>query len=193
MPRPNRSAERRAELLPSIAKTFADLGYRRTTTAELASRCDAKEVVLYRLWPDKRAMFLASIEHVYDLSVLAWEKLLVVADSRSVAERLLDYESTHHGEFGLYRLVFAGLSEADDAEVRASLVRMYRRYHEFVVRRLLEHRGQDRDPAATLAAWALVGMGTISSIGRELGLMTTTERKQLWEEVGPVLLGKKQR
>lgn len=193
MPRPNRSLERRAELLPAIAKTFADLGFRRTTTAELAARCDTQEVVLYRLWSDKRAMFLAALEHVYDVSVLAWEKLLVADDDRSAAERLLAYEATHHGEFGLYRLVFAGLNEVDDEDVRNALIRMYRRYHEFVVRRLLEHRGQDRAPAANLAAWALVGMGTMSSIGRELGLLTAAERKQLWEEVGPLLLGKKKR
>ena len=65
MPRPNHSAQRRRELTPIVARTFAELGFRRTTTAELARRCGVRENVLYRLWPDKKAMFIAAIEYVY--------------------------------------------------------------------------------------------------------------------------------
>ena len=39
MARPNRSDERREELVPAVAATFAEYGYRRTTTAMLAERC----------------------------------------------------------------------------------------------------------------------------------------------------------
>jgi AcrR family transcriptional regulator len=167
-------------LLPEIARAFAELGFRRTTTAELASRCAVQEVVLYRLWPDKKAMFIAAIEHVYDASRAAWEELLAATG--------------RHGEWGLYRLVFAGLSELDDDQVRAALRRMYLRYHEFIVRRLDEHRGGGADGApAELAAWALIGMGTVTSIGRELGLLGPAHRKRLWDHVGPLLLGRRQR
>jgi AcrR family transcriptional regulator len=192
-PRPNRSLERRRELLPKIALAFAQLGYRRTTTAELAQRCGAQEVVLYRLWPDKKAMFIAAIDHVFDASTLAWEKLMSADDEKSVAERLLAYEATHHGEMGLYRIIFAGLSEADDPQVRTALARMYQRYHEFIVRRLAEHRADGGSPEAALAAWALIGMGTMGSIGRELGFLTPADRRRLWEEIGPLLLGKRRR
>jgi AcrR family transcriptional regulator len=167
------------------------LGFRRTTTAELAARCGTQEVVLYRLWLDKKAMFIAAIEHVYDASRAAWEQLLSADDGRSAAERLLAYEATHHGEWGLYRLVFAGLSEVDDAQVRSALRRMYRRYHQFIVRRLTEHRGGAKGTPAGLAAWALIGMGTVTSIGRELGLLGAVPRRRLWEAIGPLLLGKR--
>ncbi|MBL8724822.1 MAG: TetR/AcrR family transcriptional regulator [Planctomycetes bacterium] len=193
MPRANRSQNRRAELLPDIARAFAELGYRRTTTAALAARCATKEMVLYRLWPDKKSMFLAAIEHVYDVSVAAWERLLAAADGRSAAERLLAYEATHHGEFGLYRLVFAGLSETDDVEIRAALARMYQRYHEFIVRRLVEHRGPRQRSTTDLVAWALIGMGTVSSIGRELDLLPPRQRQRLWATVGRRLLGPRRR
>jgi len=174
-----------------MARAFAELGYRRATTAELAARCDTQEVVLYRLWPDKKAMFIAALGHVYDASTLVWEGLLAGNDGRSSAERLLAYEATHHGEFGLYRLVFAGLNEVDDRDVRQELCHMYRRYHEFVVRRLLEHRADKNAVAPDLVAWALIGMGTISSIGRELGLLQPAQRRRLWETVGPLLLGER--
>lgn len=149
--------------------------------------------MLYRLWPDKKAMFIAAIEYVYDASRTAWEELLAATDEHSAAQRLLAHEATHHGEWGLYRLVFAGLSEVDDAQVREALSRMYRRYHEFIVRRLAEHRGTASGTPAELAAWALIGMGTISSIGRELGLFSAEERKRLWDEIGPQLLGRRRK
>ena len=76
MPRPNLSNERRLELVPIVARTFAELGYRRTTTAALAERCKVRENILYRLWPDKRAMFVASLDYVYQLSEETWAQLL---------------------------------------------------------------------------------------------------------------------
>jgi AcrR family transcriptional regulator len=146
-----------------------------------------QENILYRLWPDKRAMFVAAIDYVYDLSTEKWEALLAGADrDTSAAERILEYESKHHGEFGLYRIVFAGLTETDDDQVRAALRRMYGRYQEFIERRIGEHRGDAR--GADLAAWAIVGLGTVSSIARDLGLMDAAARRRLWKQVGPTLL-----
>jgi AcrR family transcriptional regulator len=179
--------------VPKVAHAFAQLGYRRATTAELARRCGVQEVILYRLWPDKKAMFIAAIEHVYDASQKAWAKLLSAQDRHTAAERLLAFEATHHGEHGLYRLVFAGLNESDDPQIHAALGRMYSRYHEFIARRLLDHRGGATGPKAELAAWALIGMGTIGSIGRDLGFLPPAERKRLWEEIGTLLLGKRRR
>jgi AcrR family transcriptional regulator len=165
MARPNHSAQRRRELTPIVAKTFAEFGFRRTTTAELAGRCGVRENVLYRLWPDKKAMFIAAIAYVYELSATIWGKLLAEGDGRaSTAARLLEYESTHHGEFGLYRIVFAGLSETDDPEIRDALAEMYRRYHRFIQRQISAHRAQGNAggaPDATVAAWAVVGLGTV--------------------------------
>lgn len=193
MPRPNQTAEKRAELLPIVARAFAELGYRRTTTAELAERCGVRENVLYRLWPDKKAMFIAAIEYVYELSAQTWQKLLTESDGmRTAASRLLDYESTHHGEFGLYRIVFAGLSETDDPEIRTALAEMYKRYHRFIQQRIGDHREQ-QDAAAgldeTLAAWAVIGLGTVANIGRELGLLTDRKRRALFRGIGRTLLG----
>jgi AcrR family transcriptional regulator len=196
MPRASRAQERRRELIPTVAGAFAELGYRRATTAELARRCGVQENVLYRLWPDKRAMFVAAIEHVYDLSIEIWERLLSgeEGDGRTAAERLLDYEAEHHGEFGLYRIVYAGLSETDDDQIRAALSRMYDRYRTFIGRRVREHRGGKGQGADLDAvAWALIGMGTMTSIGRELDLMPAAQRRRLWEQVGRQLLGPRSR
>jgi AcrR family transcriptional regulator len=192
MPRPNRSAEKRETLLPILAEAFAGMGYSKATTAELARRCGVQETVLYRLWPDKKAMFLAAIDHVFDRSMAIWTELLEATKGKATgAERILAHEAVHHGEFGLYRVLFTGLDEVEDDEVREHLRRTYRRFQRYVRDRVAEHRAARRirggvEPEA--AAWAILGLGTIASIGRELGLLTTAARRQLLAGVGRELL-----
>ncbi|MEM8884499.1 MAG: TetR/AcrR family transcriptional regulator [Planctomycetota bacterium] len=187
------SQERKQELIPVLARAFSELGFRRATTAELARRCEVQENILYRLWKDKRAMFVDAIEYVYDLSAQLWEELLAEnGDGRTAAERVLACEAEHHGEFGLYRIIFAGLMETDDEEIRQALRRMYGRYQSFVQRRLEEHRaekgGKMKRVGADLSAWAILGMGTVTSIGRDLGLLSNDDRRRLWEQIGRVLI-----
>ena len=192
MPRPSQADERRKRLLPIVARTFADFGYRRTTTAELAKRCKVRENILYRLWRDKKAMFVASIEFVYALSADTWQGLLAEGDDgQRPAERLLQYESRHHGESGLQRLVFAGLNETDDPAIRKALGTMYRRFHRFIGEQISAYRGDHRRarrPDAALSAWAVIGLGTLASIVQELGLLQPGRRKRFIADVGRVLI-----
>ncbi len=194
MPRPSLAIERRSELIPVIARAFADLGYRRTTTAELAERCGIQENILYRLWPDKKAMFIAAIEHCFEIGARAWQRALDGSpEGGSAAERLLAYESRHHGELGLARIVFAGLNEADDPDIRRALAGMYRSYQAFMAERIREHRGRpdrrsDGPGDEDLTAWAFIGLGTIGSIARELRLLGDRDRRRLLGDVGRRLL-----
>ncbi|MEX0654576.1 MAG: TetR/AcrR family transcriptional regulator [Phycisphaeraceae bacterium] len=196
MPRPSLAHERRAELRPVIARAFAEAGYRRMTTAELARRCGLQETQLFRLWPDKRAMFLAAIDYVYAVAVEQWQTLLRASEvddgGDDAAQRLLAYEAKHHGEWGLYRIVFAGLSESDDPEVRRALRRMYARFHRFIARQITAHRaaneGATHTPDPELAAWAIIGMGTVADVLRELRVGSAAQRRELFEQVGQVML-----
>ncbi len=193
MPRPSRLADQRSTLLPVIAAAFAELGYRRATTAALAQRCQVGENILYRHWPDKKAMFLAALDSVYVRSEETWKQILSSTDgSSSSFERLLAYESKHHGEHRLYRIVFAGLSETDDAEIRAALRGLYGRFHAFVRRQVESHRGSRARSSAVPAdacAWAIVGLGTVANIARELGLLADARRAELLAGVGRHIAG----
>lgn len=198
MPRPSLIDVKRRELIPVVARAFVDLGYRRATTAELARRCGVRQNILYRLWPDKKAMFIASIDYVYELSARTWESIGGgSAREGTSAARLLEYESTHLGEFGHSRIIFAGLGETDDPDIRRALAEMYLKYQRFVLNQVGRHRtgsgarsrGSGRSPDAGLSAWALVGLGTVASIVRELGLLNDRERRRLMIEVGSTLLG----
>jgi AcrR family transcriptional regulator len=197
----------RKRLLPAVARAFAELGYRRATTAQLARCCRVRENVLYRAWPSKRAMFLASIDYVFQNSLQTWRALLTSAagaraddgshdDGSRGAQRVLEYESLHHGEFGLYRIVFAALNESRDPEVRAALRDMYVGFHAFLISQLCaarpvpDHRRSKRSCPINLdqTAWALVGLGTVVSIARELDLLRPGRRRALMRRVGDHLL-----
>ena len=194
--RPNLSHEKRRALIPIVAAAFAELGYRRCTTAEVARRCKVRENVLYRLWPSKREMFIASIAFVFENAAELWRTVGErnaggPNDPRSIAERILDYETTHHGEFGRYRIIFAGLNEIDDPAIRAALSDMYQNFAGILKARILEHRralGQSDEPDADSAAWALIGLGTVSDVLRELKLVSEKTRKRMFDDVGRLLL-----
>jgi len=190
MGRPSTVEDKRREFLPIVAGAFAELGYRRLTSAELAGRCGVGENVLYRIWPDKQAMFLAALEWVYMASERTFERLLAEPGSgESAFLRLLSHEARHLGEHGLYRIVFAGLSETDDPRIRAALQDLYGRFHAFVRRQLSAHRvaGAPGDLDAETAAWAIVGLGTVANIGRELGLIGAARRESLMWDAGRLL------
>jgi AcrR family transcriptional regulator len=192
MSRPSTLEDKRREFLPIVAGAFADLGYRRLTSAELAARCGVGENVLYRIWPDKVAMFLAALEWVYLASERTWERLMHDEKAgESVFLRLLAYEARHMGEHGLHRIVFAGLSETDDPRIKSALRDLYGRFHVFVRGRISAHRGAGSKSAldAELAAWAIVGLGTVANIGRELGLINAERREALLWDAGRLLAG----
>jgi len=183
-------------LLPLIARTFADLGYRRATTSEIARRCRVQENILYRMWKDKREMFLAAIDFIFHRSQGIWDDLLAEKGShQSPAELLLKHESVHFGETGLYRIAFAALAQADDPEIRKALVRMYRSFHGFIREQILEHRkfrGAGKGPDPDLAAWSIIGIGTVMNLVQELNLTPARVRKQLLSSAGSCLLGGKE-
>ena len=72
MANPSKIQQRRREFTPLVAMAFIELGYRGTTTAQLARRCGVRENVLYRVWPTKKAMFLDAVEYVFtDVSLMS--------------------------------------------------------------------------------------------------------------------------
>ena len=188
MPRPDRSEERREELTPTLAEAFAQLGYAGATTAKLAAHCGLAENQLYRLWPSKKAMFLAVIAYLYRQQAAWWEDQLSEGDPATAVARILEREGRERGSTGLHRVLFAGLSATDDEEIRTALAAMYRSFHKFIVTLLKQRPGAEgMDP--TLAAWALIGLGTVSNIARELDLFSVTTQRKLMREVGGGLAG----
>ncbi len=199
MPRPNRTKEKRAELMPIVASAFSELGYRKATTKALAERCGVQENILYRLWADKKAMFVASIDYLFESTMRQWQTLIDAAEADpaggTAAERILAYDAAHRGDSGFYRITFAALSETDDPDVRAALKRMYSKFTGVIESQIEGHRGHAAGPSrggelpgAAVAAWAVLGVATAADIGRETGLLSAAKRKRLVAEAGRWLL-----
>ena len=191
VPPANRRDERRAELLPELAAAFAQLGFAGATTAKLAGHCGLAENQLYRLWPSKQAMFLAVIANLYEQQAAWWEAELAAGDPETGLQRILEKEGRERGSTGLHRVLFAGLSVVDDPEVREALAAMYTRFHGFIVALLKRQPGGGGGLGVTpeLAAWALIGLGTVSNLARELDLFPPATQRRLMCEVGGGLAG----
>jgi AcrR family transcriptional regulator len=199
MARQETQEERRSRLLPILTQAFIDLGFRRATTAELAARCRLRENELYRIWKDKKAMFIDAVQQVYDNTMKAWSQLSAADESTSMAERVLAHQAINQGRMGFYRIVFAGLQETDDAEIKAALRNLYRKFHESIVEMILQHHAasfpdmpreeqKETKCRAELAAWAMIGLGAIADIDRCVKLTSAKKRQHLMETVGKTLL-----
>lgn len=189
MGRPNMRAEQRTKLIPIVARAFAELGYGRATTAELARRCETQEAVLYRLWDDKPSMFAAAIDHVVEASVGVWNSVAANANaSAAPLQAVLEHEGEHLGENGLYRLLFAGVLERAEPRIGEAIARAYRAFHRELVGLAKRHRGEGGTLDHAAMAWGMIGLGTAITIGRELDLLSSRQHKSLLRCVGEHLI-----
>lgn len=197
MGRPSRLDEQRRRLLPRIAMAFGELGYRRATTAKLAARCKVKEMILYRLWKDKREMFLRSLETLFDRRREELEQAIRESSVRgSRARKLIAYASQHYDDRGLARAVFAGLAETDDPDIRNALADMYRNYEAYLAGMIREHRARSGSSAkdqARAIALGMMGAVTILNVYGELGIVAPRHRAAFYRStlsvLGPLFLG----
>ncbi len=192
MPRPSNADERRRKLLPVITEAFSELGFRRATTAELAARCDVRENILYRLWDDKKAMFVAAIDFLFERRLGTWKSILKeTAEDESRVDRLIELTAKNLGEEGLYRIIFAALCETHDPDIKDALERLYRRYHGLVEGEIDEHRRRE-DPGKVAGnddtAWALIGLVTFMNVAIDLKLMGPRRREQIFSKMARFLL-----
>ena len=192
MPRPSQIDEQRKRLLPIVCQVFSELGYHRTTTAKLAKRCKVRENILYRLWRDKKAMFLAAIDDIFQRRAERWGQILAEqGTSEQAADAMIAYEAKHQGEFGFYRVVFTALVEADDPDVRKAIAGMYRRFHERLRKLIETNRPNENSPAglsADATAWAMIGLATVSNIIKELELLRPRQREDMFARTAKFLI-----
>ena len=78
-------------------------------------------------------------------------------------------------------------------EIREALARMYDHFQKFIRDQIEQHRAASEacdgaKVASTSAAWAVIGLGTVANIGRELRLMDDSDRRRLMEQAGRCLL-----
>jgi AcrR family transcriptional regulator len=130
------AAKRREQLLDRAATLFAERGYARATTAELAKAAGVTEPIIYRHFDSKRDLFIALIERTGRETIERWEADLAGAsDPAERLRRLLgDNPMVKPGAENAYRVILQAIAEVDDPAIHEALKGHIQRLHEFVVR-----------------------------------------------------------
>jgi AcrR family transcriptional regulator len=159
------ASKRREQLLDCAAQLFAERGYARATTNELAKAAGVTEPIIYRHFDSKRDLFVALIERTGRETIEQWEKHL--ADAAETAERLRRLLGdnpmvTERGRFA-YRVILQAISEVGQDEVIHDALRNHiKSLHAFLTEELeaaqKEHKVTARF-SAEIIGWLLIHLG----------------------------------
>lgn len=158
------ASKRREQLLDCAAELFAQNGYARATTAQLAKAAGVTEPIIYRHFDSKRDLFVALIERTGRETIEQWEQHL--ADAEDPAERLrrLIGDNPMVSERGrrAYRVILQAISEVDDPVIHDALRNHIKSLHAFLIEELDEaqknHKVTQRF-TAEIVAWLLIHLG----------------------------------
>ena len=159
------AAERRMQLLDCAADLFAQRGYARATTAELAKAAGVTEPIIYRHFKSKRDLFVELIRRTGEQTLERWRAHL--ADADDPAERLKRLIGdnpmvTGTGKQG-YRVFLQAISEVGHEEaIRVALEDHLRKLHDFLqdeLQRAQDNRRVTTRFSADLIAWLLIYTG----------------------------------
>jgi AcrR family transcriptional regulator len=167
------------------------MGYRRATTSQIARRCEVQENVLYRVWPSKEDMFAAVIDYIYRRTIQKWQQVFEQNPHLDKTTAILEYERVHHGENRLYQIVFAGLTETQSPVIRQALQAMYQNFQKYLAHLIKTHQDQNESQDklnASITAWAMIGIGMVEQIRRELDLAGSKNHGKIIYQVGQFLL-----
>ncbi|NNN35308.1 TetR/AcrR family transcriptional regulator [Streptomyces sp. S3(2020)] len=160
--------ERRESVIRAAITEFAIAGYRATTTAAIAERVGVTQPYLFRLFPDKKAIFVAALERSAEDTRSAFERAAdgvrggdrawqVMADA--YARLISTYPETLLMQMQGYAAVAAAEVQGDDLigeVVRAGWMRVWETVHLSL--------GADAERTARFFACGMLG-NTLTAIG----------------------------
>ncbi len=158
------AAQRREQLLDVAAKLFAERGYARTTTAQLAESAGVTEPIIYRHFKSKRDLFVALIRRAGRETLLTWKRHLRGAgDPAERLRRLLgDNPMVRPEGRDAYRVFLQAITEVDDEKIHEALADHIKMLHAFFVEELIRAQGEHKVTSkfpADLLAWMLIDLG----------------------------------
>lgn len=158
------AAKRREQLLDVAAQLFAQAGYARATTAELAKAAGVTEPIIYRHFKSKRDLFVALVERAAERTIRQWEDHL--AGAKDPAERLLRLLGDNpmvslHGRY-VYRVILQAITEVEDEKIQTAVKRHIGELHKFLARELKRAQSEGKvtkNSSAEIIAWLLIDIG----------------------------------
>lgn len=181
---PRQSAEvRREAILAGAREVFAASSYGQADTAGLAAAAGVKAPALYRYFPTKRDLYLATLADAGPRLLAIWERALAAVDdpARAIWEIGMGYYDHTASRSPTMRLWFQAVGETADPEVR-TLVRETLGGAVALVAATIE-KGQAagrfrRDLDARAAAWYFMGIGLSMDVLFQLGFQDDLSREE---------------
>lgn len=168
------AAERRRNILAGAERVFASTTYARAGTAALAREAGVKPAALYRYFPGKRALYLATLESAGRRLLGLWQERASRGDD--VLAILWDvgmaYFAHVESRTPTMRLWLQALGDEGDGEVHGAAARSCLEATAFVERLLREGQAKgsvrsDLDPR--LGAWEFLAIGLAFDLAGLLG------------------------
>ncbi|MEO1583257.1 MAG: helix-turn-helix domain-containing protein [Planctomycetota bacterium] len=167
---------RRAQLLDVAADLFADRGYARATTAEIARAAGVTEPVIYRHFQSKRDLFVALVEQTAEQTLDLWRRSLEAADDPGERLQILlganPMVALGDDEAVRYRIILQAITETSDEMIHRAVVDHFRSVHAFVeseVTAAQQARKVSGRVPAGMIAWILIdvalGFGVLEAMG----------------------------
>ena len=192
------AAERRKQLLQTASKLFAEQGYARTTTAQLAQQAGVTEPIIYRHFASKRDLFVALIEETGNTTLKIWEESLENAsDPAERLEILLRQNpmiALGDEEAIAYRVIIQSITEVDDSEIHKAVNAHFHALHDFLTAQVSDAQkaGEVRTRfPAEMIAWMLVDVALGYGVMQAMGVRDTNRAstgQPLSEIIGEILL-----
>ncbi|MEU5593293.1 helix-turn-helix domain-containing protein [Streptomyces sp. NPDC020298] len=160
--------KRRESVIRAAIAEFARTGYHGTSTAAIAKRVGVTQPYLFRLFPDKKAIFVAALMRSMDDTRLAFERAAdrveggeqaLQAMTRAYAQLISTRPETLLMQMQGYAAVAAAEAQGDDLigeVVRAGWMRIRETVHLSL--------GADADETASFFACGMLG-NTLTAIG----------------------------
>lgn len=190
--------KRREQLLDCAAALFAQSGYARATTAELAKAAGVTEPIIYRHFESKRDLFVALVDRAAERTIHQWDEQL--SSAKDPAERLRRLLSGNpmvslRGR-ATYRVILQAITEVDDPKIRDAVRKHIADLHAFVTREV--KRAQEENKVTErfspeIVAWALIhvglGYGVLSAM-RIVGHGEDSAGHHVQDVIAHVLVGR---
>jgi TetR/AcrR family transcriptional regulator len=184
--------ERKRQIIETARGVFAAQGYAHAGTADLAKAAGVSEPALYRYFPSKKDLFLATLRDTGSRLLEIWEHIAYEVEDPletlwAIAVRYYDHLDSRAASM---KLAFQALCEADDSEIREAARENFMRFADFVAGIVDEGKARSMirpDVDSRLVAWQFVGSGLTLDLVHLLGLRVEVSREWV-EEWGRLYL-----
>ncbi|MGB2694197.1 MAG: TetR/AcrR family transcriptional regulator [Dehalococcoidia bacterium] len=176
--------DRKRQIIESAREVFATQSYAKVGTADIAKAVGVSEPALYRHFPSKKALFLATLRSTAPKLLEIWQNISYDVDDPletiwSIGVHYYDHLQSHSGNM---KLQFQAVSEADDPEIKAALHENFANFVDFVAETVDEGKRRGivrRDIDSRLVAWQFLSIGLTLDLMHMLGFSAELDRAKV--------------